>query len=138
VTSRREFVGGGSRCWLLRAAPRVWDVVGDFAGGPMRSAPGAFVGCDVDGDVRTLTFADGTVASERLVARDDEARRIVWSWVGDEVVHDNTSMQVFALGDTRSRLVWIHDTLPDQLGDWLGTAMDQMVPVFRRALTDGG
>jgi hypothetical protein len=125
---------------VIDAAPEtVWEVVGDFAGGPMRSAPGVFAGCvvdgDGDGDVRTLTFADGTVASERLIARDEETRRIVWSWVGDEVVHDNTSMQVFALGDTRSRLVWIHDTLPDRLGDWLAMAMDEIVPVFRRTLT---
>lgn len=118
------------------AADAVWSVVGDFVDGPMRMSAGAFVGCRMDGpDIRTLTFADGTAASERLVARDDQARRIVWGWVGDErVEHDNTSMQVFAEGETRSRLVWIHDTLPDELTGWLGTAMDQLAPVFQQAL----
>jgi hypothetical protein len=48
--------------------------------------------------------------------------------------HDSTSMQVFADGETRSRLVWIHDTLPDELTGWLSTAMDQIAPVFQRVL----
>jgi hypothetical protein len=50
------------------------------------------------------------------------------------VEHDNTSMQVFPHGDTQSRLVWIHDTLPDELAGWLATAMDQLAPVFQQAL----
>jgi hypothetical protein len=122
---------------VIDAAPeKVWSTVNDFASGPLRMAPGVFVDCRLDEpDVRTLTFADGTVASERLIARDEEARRIVWEWVGDErVAHDNTSMQVFAEGESRSRLVWIHDTLPDELTGWLATAMDQLAPVFQQAL----
>ncbi|MER8404701.1 hypothetical protein NKH16_08080 [Mesorhizobium sp. M1307] len=43
-------------------------------------------------------------------------------------------MQVFAEGEGRSRLVWIHDTLPDELGAWLAAAMDQLVPVFQQTL----
>jgi hypothetical protein len=112
---------------------KVWDVVGDFANGPLRFAPGMLVNCRVDEtDVRTITFADGTAARERLIARDEQARRIVWGWVADEVIHDNTSMQVFAQGEAQSRLVWIHDTLPDELTGWLATAMDQLAPVFQQ------
>jgi carbon monoxide dehydrogenase subunit G len=114
------------------AAPeQVWEALSDFAGGPLRMASGVFTGSRlVEPGVRELTFADGTVARERFVARDEQARRMVWSWVGDEVAHDNTSMQVFAEGENRSRLVWIHDTLPDELTGWLATAMDQILPVF--------
>jgi hypothetical protein len=113
----------------------VWEAVNDFANGPLKMAPGVFVDCRMDEpDIRTLVFADGTVARERLIARDEQARRIVWGWVGDEVAHDNTSMQVFAADEARSRLVWIHDTVPDELTGWLATAMDQMVPVFQHAL----
>jgi hypothetical protein len=117
------------------SAEKVWAAISDFANGPLRLGPGVFTDCTLDEpDVRKLTFADGTVARERLIARDDRARRIVWEWVGDEVVHDNTSMQVFADGETRSRLVWIHDTLPDELTGWLSTAMDQIAPVFQQVL----
>jgi hypothetical protein len=122
---------------IIEATPdTVWAAVGDFANGPLRMSPGVFVDCRLDEpDVRTLTFADGTVASERLIARDEQARRIVWAWVGDDRVdHDNTSMQVFTNGDARSRLVWIHDTLPAELTGWLATAMDQLAPVFQEAL----
>jgi hypothetical protein len=43
-------------------------------------------------------------------------------------------MQVFPEGDKRSRPVWIHDKLPDELTGWLATAMDQLVPVCQHAL----
>jgi hypothetical protein len=111
----------------------VWAVVGDFTNGPRRFAPGVLVDCHADAaGVRAITFADGTIARERLIARDDDARRIVWGWVDDSVTHDNTSMQVFAEPDGRSRLVWIHDTLPDEHAGWLATAMDQLAPVFQQ------
>jgi polyketide cyclase/dehydrase/lipid transport protein len=122
---------------IIEASPDlVWAAVGDFADGPLQMSGGAFTDCRMDRpDVRTLTFADGTEASERLIARDEQARRIVWGWVGDErVEHDNTSMQVFAEGEARSRLVWIHDTLPAELTGWLATAMDQLAPVFQESL----
>jgi hypothetical protein len=121
---------------IIDASPeKVWAAVSDFVNGPLRTSPGVFVDSRLEApDVRALTFADGTVVRERLIARDEQARRIVWAWLGDEVTHDNTSMQVFAEGETQSRLVWIHDTLPDELTGWLATAMDQLVPVLQQAL----
>jgi len=74
------------------------------------------------------------IARERLIGRDERARRIVWGWVSEDVAHNNASMQVFAEGQGRSRLVWIHDTLPDGLTGWLAAAMDQIAPVFQQAL----
>lgn len=117
-------------------AEAVWAVVGDFIDGPIRMSGGAVrESRPVEPNVRALTFSDGMVVRERLVARDDSARRIVYAWVGDEVAHDNTSMQVFAESDGTSRLVWIHDTLPDALTDWLSDAMDRLVPVLREQLS---
>ena len=121
---------------IIDAAPdKVWATVGDFAAGPLRVAPGVFVDCRVDEPgIRTLTFADGTVVRERLVTRDEENRRIVFAWIGDDVTHDNTTMQVVAEDEMRSRLVWIHDTLPDELAGWLAEAMDQLTPLLQQAL----
>jgi carbon monoxide dehydrogenase subunit G len=121
---------------IIDAAPAdVWAVISDFVGGPVRMSAGMLVDCSlVEPDVRALTFADGNVARERLIARDEPARRMVWGWVGDGVVHDNTSMQVFGEGDGRTRLVWIHDTLPDELTGWLAATMDKMVPGIQQAL----
>jgi hypothetical protein len=121
---------------IIDAAPeKVWAAVGDFENGPAQTSPGFFVDCRLERpDLRALTFADGTIARERLIARDEQTRRIVWGWVGDEVVHDNTSMQVFSHGERQTRLVWIHDTLPDELTGWLAAAMDQLAPVFQQNL----
>ena len=121
---------------VIDAPPaRVWAVVGDFAGGPVQMSPGTLLACRLDGpDVRALTFANGDVVRERLIARDESTRRIVYGWLADEVVHDNTSMQVLADGDERSRLVWIHDTLPDQLCAWLAPTMDRLAPIIQQAL----
>ena len=121
---------------IIDATPeRVWSAVGDFANGPLQMSQGVLAGCRLDGDdSRILTFANGMTARERLIARDESCRRIVWGWVGDDVVHDNTSMQVFSEGVGQTRLVWIHDTLPDQLTEWLSGAMDQFVPAMQQAL----
>lgn len=112
----------------------VWDAITDFEGCPVRVGGDLIVASTLaTPDTRTLTFADGTRAQERLIARDDDARRMVWAWIGPEVVHDNTSMQVFDAGDGKSRVVWIHDTLPDHLAGWLGSAMDALVPAMQAA-----
>jgi len=128
-------MGSVSREIVIDASPEhVWDAVRDFVDGPLRMGPGVFTDSKlVEPGVRELTFTDGSRARERLIAQDEQARRMVWGWVGEEVEHDNTSMQVFADGTERSRLVWIHDTLPDDLTDWLATAMDQLAPVFKEA-----
>ncbi|MFF7251520.1 SRPBCC family protein [Embleya sp. NPDC008237] len=133
-------MGSVSREIRIDAAPeKVWDAVRDFVDGPLRMGPGVFTDSRlVEPGVRELTFTDGTTARERLIAHDEQARRMVWGWVGDEVEHDNTSMQVFADDAGRTRLVWTHDTLPDELTDWLATAMDQLSPVFQKALGSPG
>jgi hypothetical protein len=121
---------------IVDAAPeKVWGIVGDFVNGPMLTSPGFYRDCKLEGDdVRAMTFADGNIARERLVARDETTRRIVWSWMDEQVLHDNTSMQVFAEDDGRTRLVWIHDTLPDKLGAWVASAMDQSMPLIKRSI----
>lgn len=104
----------------------VWEVVGDFATGPTTMAPGYVTDMHLESpDLRVVTFANGNVVRERLIAVDDSARRIVWSWTGEANLpaHDNSSFQVLPAGD-RSRLIWIHDVLPDNLADPLAAAMD--------------
>ena len=90
----------------------------------------------VDGGIRIVTFADGTVARERFVSVDHESRRIVYSVVGDGPgpAHDNASMQVFADGNESCRLVWIHDVLPDELAPTIEAAMAQGLAVIEKTL----
>ncbi|WP_406079238.1 SRPBCC family protein [Micromonospora sp. NBC_00858] len=118
------------------SADKVWNVIRDFSAGPSRMAPGFVVDTRMEAASRVVTFADGTVARERLVSIDDVARRTVYSVVGDTIrpTHDNASMQVFDQGEARSRLVWIHDVLPDDLATSLDAAMEQGMTVIKQTL----
>lgn len=118
------------------SATRVWEVIGDFATGPSRMAPGFVVDTRAEAGLRVVTFADGTVARERLVSVDHDHRRIVYTVIGDSLLpaHDNASMQVIADGTDRCRLVWIHDVLPDDLAPRLETAMDRGLAVMKQNL----
>ncbi|MER6145012.1 SRPBCC family protein [Streptomyces sparsogenes] len=117
-------------------ADEAWEVIRDFGAGPSRMAPGFVVGTRVEADSRVVTFADGSVARERFVSVDDDARRIVYAVVGDTLrpAHDNASMQVVAEGEGRCRLIWIHDVLPDDLAEPIGAAMVQGMDVIKRTL----
>ena len=114
----------------------VWQVIGDWADGPVRMAPGFVASCEADGDVRVVTFADGFVARERLVSRDDQARRIAYSLIGDTArpEHDNAVMQVVAEGPNRCRFLWSRDVLPHDAADALRAAMERAAPIIKGAL----
>src|SRR5438874_7600374 len=77
----------------MYAADEVLRVIGDCVAGPVNMAPGSVVSSYVDGGARVVTFASGAVARERLIARDEAARRIVYSLIGDTVrpEHDNAA-----------------------------------------------
>lgn len=120
-------------------AAHVWQVIGDWADGPARMAPGYVVSSRAADDVRVVTFADGFVARERLVTRDDEARRIVYSLIGDTAPeHDNAVMQVVPDGPGRCRMHWSRDVLPDEAAQPLSAAMNEAAPIIKRALETAG
>jgi hypothetical protein len=117
-------------------ADRVWQVIGDWANGPVAMARGHVVSSQADRDVRVVNFATGTIARERLVARDDATRRIAYSLTGDTVrpEHDNTVMQIVPDGAGRCRFVWTRDVLPDELAEPLRGAMERAAPIIKRTL----
>ena len=73
----------------------------------------------LDGDARIVTFANGTVARELLVDCDDARQRLVYAVVSERVKQHSASVQVFADGDARSRLVWIVDVLPNEIAPYM-------------------
>jgi Polyketide cyclase / dehydrase and lipid transport len=121
-------------------AAQVWQVIGDWADGPVRMAPGFVVSSRVADDVRVVTFADGYIARERLVTRDDGARRIVYSLIGDAAPpeHDNAVIQVVPDGPGRCRFHWSRDVLPDEAAGALSAAMHQAAPIIKGALETAG
>lgn len=120
---------------LVAACPHdVWAAVRDVGAVHTRLAPGFVTDCRLDGDARIVKFANGLVARELIVDIDDAARRLVWAVDGGRPTHHNGSLQVFAEGDGRSRIVWIADLLPHDLAGAVAGMMEQGMGAMKRTL----
>ncbi|MBC9880606.1 SRPBCC family protein [Bradyrhizobium sp. INPA01-394B] len=105
---------------LLPAPARdVWDAVRDFGALHQRLVPGFVTACSLDGEVRIVTFANGSVARETLVDCDDARQRLVYAINSERLKHYSASVQVIAEGEARCRLVWIIDMLPNELAAYV-------------------
>ena len=110
-----------------------WEMIRDF-GGVQRIVPGFLLDCRLDGDARIVTFANGRVARELLVDINDETRRLVYAEPGERFITRSASVQVFADGETRCRLVWINDVLPNKFAELIGGNMDRGVGAMKQTL----
>jgi len=120
---------------LVNADPKeAWDAIRDVGAVHTRLAPGFVVDTRLEDGARTVTFGNGLVARELIVDIDDEVRRLVWAVVGGRMTHHNASLQVFADGNRRSRVVWIADLLPNELAGYIGGLMDQGMVVMKKTL----
>ena len=120
---------------VIEASPkRVWDAVRDVGAVHERLAPGFVVDTRLEVGARVVTFANGLVARELIVDIDDEARRLVWAVVGGRLTHHNASLQVFADGAARSRVVWIADLLPSDFRAYVAGLIDQGMAVMKKIL----
>lgn len=119
---------------LAARAEDVWAVLRDVGAVHRRLAPGFVVDTQLDGDARIVTFANGMVARELLVAIDDETRRVAYAAVGGRATHHNASMQVFAEGEARCRLVWITDLLPHDLAGPISAMIEQGSAIMKQTL----
>jgi carbon monoxide dehydrogenase subunit G len=121
----------------LAVAPgTAWTALRDF-GGAHRAFPGVLVGSRLDGDVRTVTFADGTVVRERLVTVDDRQRRLVYTVIEGATTHHNASFEVVADAEGRCRVIWISDFLPDSIEPMIRALVDQGAQALRSTLEAG-
>ncbi|MCP3448109.1 SRPBCC family protein [Bradyrhizobium sp. CCGUVB14] len=104
---------------LPAPANDVWDAVRDFGALHQRLVPGFVTACQLDGDARIVTFANGSVAREVLVDCDDARQRLVYAIDNERLKHYSASVQVIAAGEARCRLVWIIDMLPNELAAYV-------------------
>jgi hypothetical protein len=116
------------------SAEAAWDAVRDVGALHTRLVQGFVTDCRLDGDARIVTFANGVVARELIVDLDDAQRRLVWAAVGGRLSHHNASVQVFAEGPQRCRLVWIADLLPHELKPAIAAMVEQGSLAIRRTL----
>ncbi|MBV9750272.1 MAG: SRPBCC family protein [Acetobacteraceae bacterium] len=121
---------------LIEANPdALWAALRDV-GNVHRLFPGVLTNARLEGDTRVVTFAGGQVARERIVALDDERRRVAYGVVRDGLVHHSASMQVFADGAGCSSFVWISDFLPDDLMAAIRPRVEQGAAAIKRAMED--
>lgn len=103
---------------------RAWAAVRDWGAVHQRLCPGVLTDTVVEGEARIVTFSNGQVAKELIVAVDDEARRLVWAVVGTRLLsHHNAGMQVLAEGDG-CRIVWTADLLPHDAASQVASLME--------------
>ncbi len=97
---------------LGKPAAEVWAVLRDV-GRADRAFPGVLSESRLDEDgVRTVKFANGFVARERIIDVDDNARRMSYSVISGPFTHHHAVMQLIDDGAV-SRLQWDSDFLPD-------------------------
>jgi hypothetical protein len=114
-------------------ADRAWTALRDV-GRAADVFPGVLVDSQIVGDVRTVTFSNGLVVRERIVTVDDERRRLAYAVIEGSPTHHNASLQVLAEGESRCRIVWTTDLLPDDLEPSIRALVDQGAEALRRSL----
>jgi len=113
---------------------QAWDALRDVGRIHERLVRGFVTRCDLEGDVRTITFADGMTVRERIIDVDDAERRVVWSVQDEPFAHHNASVQAFESGNGGTRLVWIADLLPDALEDKVAGLIEQGLEAMKQTL----
>lgn len=119
----------------ITASPDVvWDAVRDVYNVDTRLVPGMVTKVERQGDVRKVTFANGYVVTERIISIDDHARRVTYAAFGGRATHHLATMQVFADGPARSRVVWRTEFAPAELRPFIEQNMEQGAAVMKRHL----
>ena len=80
----------------------------------------------IEGDVRTVHFANGMIAHERILDVDDERRRVAYVVLdAPGLTYHHASMQLDVAGPGRCAFVWITDFLPAEAAANLQPLIDQ-------------
>ena len=107
-----------------RSPQDVWDAARDVGALHSRLVPGFVTATEMLPDVATptrrVTFANGAVADEVIVAIDDERRRLVWSVQGVE--HHNGALEIHPASNG-ARVTWTADVLPADFGERISPMM---------------
>jgi hypothetical protein len=118
-----------------RAAPDVvWDAIRDIGALHTRLVPGFVVDTKLEPGARVVTFGNGMVVREPIVAIDEEARRLVWTAESKQLAHFNGAAQVFAEPDGTAKVVWTADFLPDAAAPIVRGMMAEGAAAMRIAL----
>jgi len=113
----------------------VWDAARAVGHLHDRLVPGFVTATEMLGGdgppVRRVTFANGNILDETIVAVDDARRRLVWAIKAVE--HHNGVLTV-AEAPGGACVSWTADVLPDALADQFGSAMAQGLALMKAHL----
>ena len=123
---------------IAAPAAAVWDAARDVAALHTRLVPGFVTATEMLPDAATptrrVTFASGAVLDEKIVAIEEDRRRLVWSVQGVE--HHNGAIEIIETGDG-ARVIWTADVLPAELVERFSPAMAEGLRVMKRTLEGG-
>jgi Polyketide cyclase / dehydrase and lipid transport len=119
---------------IERSKEFVWDAIRDVGSIHKRLVPGFVLDCKLEGDWRTVTFANGMVVRELIVAVDDRTCRHAWSARAAPLTHHNASVQVFADGNDNCRVVWIADLMPNEVAETIAEMIQQGLSRMKQTL----
>ena len=118
----------------LASVENVWSAMRDVGALHTRLVPGFVTDTKLEGSTRIVTFGNGVVVREPIVAVDEDARRVVWTSEGGVATHYNGAIQVMSNADGTSTVVWIADFLPDKLTTNITGAIEAGMTVMKKAL----
>ena len=109
-----------------------------LVGEPHKLFAPVLVDGQLDGDTRTVKFANGMVVQERILDVDDKRRRVAYSAVnGPGMTYHHASMQVIDAGPGRCLFVWITDFLPPEIAGNLAPLIEQGAKALKAKLEAG-
>jgi hypothetical protein len=120
---------------IIDARPEAaWDALRDVGAVHKRLAPGFVTDVRMEEGARVVTFGNGQVVRELIVDVDEQRRRVAWAADGGPLTHYSASAQVFAVGDRRTRFVWIADLLPHEMASTITAMIEQGLATIKKTL----
>jgi len=111
-----------------------WRAILDIGALHTRLVRGFVVDTQCNGQLRTVTFANGMKVNEQIISIDELHRRVAYTVVGGRASHYNASVQVQSCSDDRCDIHWIVDLLPDELTQPIAQMMDAGAAAMKATL----
>ena len=110
-----------------------WDALADVGRADKLFAP-VLTGCTLEGDIRTVTFANGMAVQEQIIDIDAAAHRVAYAVLGASATHMHAGMQLHHAGAGLTRFVWLSEFLPAEARPNIEALMRQGTMALRANL----
>ena len=108
-----------------------WTALRDVGAAHALFAP-VLTASQLDGDVRTVRFANGMELRERILDVDETHRRVAYTVLeSPSLAYHHASMQLDTAGPGRCLFVWITDALPAEALEAVTPLMEQGTAAFK-------